>query len=141
MLLQGACGVSRYFNEEVFGDFTGDTSHPSTAWFDAWSEENPNGSMPRIFESNTSASYPTNRSSFWIFNTNYLRCKNIQLGYNLPSNWLSKLGISRAKIFYSGENLFKIDNLPVNIDPEAPSGRGSHYPQLMTNSLGVNLTF
>jgi TonB-linked SusC/RagA family outer membrane protein len=141
MLLQGACGVSRYFNEEVFGDFTGDTSHPSTAWFDAWTEDNPGASMPRVFESNTSASYPTNRSSFWIFNTSYLRCKNLQIGYNLPANWLSKLGISRAKVFYSAENLFKIDNLPVNIDPEAPSGRGSHYPQLMTNSLGINLTF
>ena len=141
VLLQGACGVSRYFNSEVFGEFIGDESHPATAWFDAWSEANPNGKFPRIIETEYTASYPNTVSSFWIFNTNYLRFKNIQLGYTLPSNWLKRLGVSRARIYYSGENLFTIDNLPVDIDPESPSGRGSHYPQVSTNSFGINLTF
>lgn len=141
VFMQGACGVSRYFNNEVFGDFTGDSSHPSTVWFDAWSLENPDGTFPRIAESDRTNSKPTNYSTFWIFKTNYLRIKNIQFGYNLPDNWLRGIGISRAKIYYSGENLFKFDNLPVNIDPEAPSGRGSHYPQVCTNSIGINITF
>lgn len=141
VLMQGACGVSRYFNNEVFGDFTGDSSHPSTVWFDAWSPENPNGSFPRIAEADRTNSKPATYSTFWIFKTNYLRIKNIQFGYNLPTNWLKGLGVSRAKVYYSGENLFKFDNLPINIDPEAPSGRGSHYPQVCTNSIGVNITF
>ena len=141
VFMQGACGVSRYFNNEVFGEFTGDSSHPSTAWFDAWSPENPNGTFPRVAESDRTSSRPSNYSTFWIFKTNYLRVKNIQFGYNLPDNWLKGIGVSRAKIYYSGENLFKFDNLPVNIDPEAPSGRGSHYPQVCTNSIGINITF
>lgn len=141
VLMQGACGVSRYFNQEVFGDFTGDTSHPSTAWFDAWSPENPNGKFPYVAEAGSSPSQPSTYSTFWVFTTNYLRFKNIQFGYTLPSTWLRKTGITRAKIYYSGENLFKIDSLPVDIDPEAPSGRGSHYPQVSTNSIGINLTF
>lgn len=141
VLLQGACGVSRYFNEEVFGAFRGDTSHPATAWFNAWSPETPNGTFPRIVEPDYTASYPNTVSSFWIFKTNYLRFKNIQLGYTLPSQSLGRFGISRARIYYSAENLFKIDNLPVNIDPESPSGRGSHYPQVATHSFGINLTF
>lgn len=141
VLLQGACGVSRYFNEEVFGTFRGDTSHPATAWFNTWSPETPNGTFPRIVEPDYTASYPNTVSSFWIFKTNYLRFKNIQLGYTLPSQSLGRFGISRARIYYSAENLFKIDNLPVNIDPESPSGRGSHYPQVATHSFGINLTF
>jgi len=141
VLTQGALGVYRYFNNEVFGEFTGDSSHPSTAWFDAWSPENPNGTFPRIAESDRTNSKPGTYSSFWFFKTNYLRIKNIQFGYNLPENWLKGTGISRAKIYYSGENLFKFDNLPVNIDPESPSGRGSHYPQVCTNSIGINITF
>lgn len=141
VLLQGACGVSRYFNEEVFGNFTGDTSHPSTAWLDAWSPENPDGKFPYIAEASASPSQPSNYSTFWVFTTNYLRVKNLQFGYTLPSTWLKKTGITRAKIYYSGENLFKFDSLPVNIDPEAPSGRGSHYPQVSTHSIGINLTF
>lgn len=141
MLLQGTCGVGRYFNQEVFGEFIGDNSHPATAWFDAWSENNRDGYFPRIIETEYSASYPNTPSSHWIFNTNYLRFKNIQVGYTLPSRWLERLGISRARIYYSGENLFTIDNLPVDVDPESPSGRASHYPQVKTNSFGLNLTF
>lgn len=138
---QGALGVSRYYNNEVFGDFGGDSSHPSTAWFDAWSPENPNGKFPRVAENSASASMPGTTSTFWIQKTNYLRIKNIQFGYNLPKDFLKVLGVSRAKIYYSGENLFKFDNLPINIDPESPSGRGSHYPQVSANSIGINLTF
>lgn len=141
LLMQGASGVQRYFTEEVFGTFEGDTSHPSTAWFDAWSPENPNGSFPRLYSDKTSSSRPSNYSTFWLFSTNYLRIKNIQLGWTLPKAYTAHLGISKARIFYSGENLLKFDNLPVNIDPEAPSGRGSHYPQVMTNSFGINITF
>lgn len=138
---QGALGVSRYFNNEVFGDFGGDSSHPSTIWLDAWSPENPNGKFPRVAEASVSASTPGTYSTFWIQKTNYLRIKNIQVGYTLPKDFLKIIGITRAKIYYSGENLFKFDNLPINIDPESPSGRGSHYPQVSTNSIGVNLTF
>ncbi len=141
VLMQGAFGVSRYFNSEVFGEFTGDSSHPSTVWFDAWSPENPNGKFPRIAESDRTNSKPSTYSTFWFFKTNYMRIKNIQFGYNLPDTWLKGVGISRAKIYYSGENLFKFDSLPVDIDPEAPSGRGSHYPQVSTHSIGINVTF
>lgn len=141
LLLQGALGVSRYFTEEVFGDFTGDTSHPSTAWLNAWSPENPDGKFPYVFEGRFSPSHPSVRSSFWLFKTNYLRVKNLQLGYTLPTHWTARLGISRVRFFYSGENLFKFHSLPVNIDPEAPSGRGSHYPQVSTHSMGLSLTF
>lgn len=141
LFFQGAVGVSRYFNAEVFGLFGGDSDHPSTAWLDAWSPDNPNGKFPYIAESRVSPSNPDTPSTFWVFTTNYLRLKNIQIGYTFPSVWTKKISISRARIYYSGENLFKVDNLPVNIDPESPSGRGSHYPIVTTHSFGINLTF
>ncbi len=142
VLLQGALGVYRYYNLEVYGDFSGDASHPSTMWFDAFdAEKNPGGKYPRIALTENTASYPNTVSSFWVMRTNYLRFKNLQIGYTLPKAWTSRIGLQRVRFFYSGENLFKIDNLPVNIDPESPSGRGSHYPQVATNSFGINLTF
>lgn len=141
VFMQGAIGVSRYFNTEVFGSFEGDNSHPSRIWLDAWSPDNPSGKIPRITEVSTSSSTPDTYSSFWMQKANYLRIKNIQFGYTLPSSFLAPIGVSKIKIYYSGENLLKFDNLIVNIDPEAPSGRGSHYPQNRTNSIGVNITF
>lgn len=142
LFLQGAFGVSRFFDQEVFGEFTGDTSHPSTVWFDAWSPTNTGGKFPYVSDERTSPSHPTNVvSTFWVFKTNYLRFKNIQVGYTFPEHWMKKVSISKLRIYYSGENLFTIHNLPVNIDPEAPSGRGSHYPLISVNSIGINLTF
>ena len=141
ILFQGVNHVSRYFTEAVTGDFTGDTSHPATAWKHAWSENNKNGTWPRAAEGKTSASHPGIRSSFWCVNTNYLRIKNIQLGYNLPKSFINKLGITRARIFYSGENILTFDNLDLNIDPETPDGDGYVYPNLKTHSFGINLTF
>lgn len=67
--------------------------------------------------------------------------KNLQIGYNLPKHLIGKLGISKARIFYSGENLFTFDNLDLNIDPETPDGNTYIYPNLKTSSLGIQLTF
>ena len=142
VLLQGAADVKRYFTTEVYGEISGDDGHPATTWLDAWSEDNKNASFPRVALSGTSASSPSNYSSFWIQSANYLRIKNIQFGYyTLPKKWIKNCGITNAKIYYSGENLFCFDSLPIDIDPEAPSGRGSHYPQVSTHSIGINLTF
>lgn len=142
LLFQGVVDASRYFSETLTGDFTGDTSHPSTVWLDkSWSDKNPGGTWPRVSEGKTSASHPGIRSSFWCVSTNYLRIKNIQLGYNFPKHILSKIGISRARIFYSAENIFTFDNLDLNVDPETPDGNGYIYPNVKTHSFGIHLTF
>jgi len=144
IFMLGTAGVSRYFNDQVWGDFSnGETSHPSTAWFDAWSPENPNGSFPRICGRDVTASYPRTTSSFWMRSTSYLRVKNLQIGYELPQNSIKGTGISRVKIYYSGENLITIDNLPINIDPETDPSivGGSQYPIMKTHSIGITLSF
>ena len=141
VLLQGVAHVSRYFTETTTGDFTGDTSQPATVWLKSWTENNPNAKWPRASEGKSSASHPGIYSSFWCVNTNYIRVKNLQIGYNLPKHLIGKLGISKARIFYSGENLFTFDNLDLNIDPETPDGNTYIYPNLKTSSLGIQLTF
>ena len=141
ILLQGVAKVNRYFSESTTGDFTGDTSSPDVAWLDAWSADNPNGKWPRASEGFTSASHPRIRSNFWCPSTNYLRVKNIQLGYNLPEAWVKAIGLNRVRIYYSGENLFTFDNLKLKIDPESPDGNAYIYPPMKTNSFGINITF
>lgn len=138
---QGVTGTRRYFTEQVVGDFKGDVSHPSTAWFDAWSEDNPNGSFPRPTEGSSSPNHQSTRSSFWCFDTDYFRVKNLQIGYTFPANWLQKAGISRARLYYSAENLLTFDSMPVDIDPESGNGSVRTFPNLTTHSIGINLTF
>lgn len=138
----GVADASRYFGREVYGSFDGDDGHPSTVWRDAWSESNKGGTMPRLYSSNRSASAVDRvPSSFWLQDISYLRMKNLQIGYTLPKAWLASLGVSNVRVYYSVENLFTIDKMRVNADPEATSARLSSYPLLRTHALGLNVTF
>jgi TonB-linked SusC/RagA family outer membrane protein len=142
LILAGAAKMSRLYTQETYGSFAGDATHPSTAWLDAWTPENTGAEMPRIWNDRSSNSDPRNvMSTFWLQNTSYLRLKNVQLGYTLPSSLIRRAGLSSLRVYYSGENLFTIDNMRLSLDPETTSERASSYPLIKTHSLGVNLTF
>lgn len=143
LMFNGAAKVSRLFDaHEVYGAFSGDAGHPASIWKDAWTETNHDASMPRIFTDTNSPSSSRNAvSTFWLQKTNYLRLKNLQLGYTLPKSLLANWGIDNVRFYYSVENLFTIDNMKINIDPEATSQRLSSYPLLRTHAFGVNITF
>ena len=142
MTWQGVGSVSHIFNREVLGEFSGDASHPSTMWKDSWTESNKNAKMPRVFETGNSPSDMTRAmSTFWLWNTAYLRLKTLQLGYSLPENVLKAIGVERVRIYYAGENLLTFHSLPFNIDPEITSERGSSYPLLRSHAIGINITF
>lgn len=144
LLFNGAAKVNLLLDGyDSYGNFSGDVGHPATIWLDAWTPDNKDASMPRIWTDTKSPSCTRNAiSTFWLQNASYLRLKNLQLGYTLPKKCLSKIGIENVRFYYSAENLFTIDGMKLdNVDPEATSYRLSSYPLLRTHSFGVNVTF
>ena len=142
MIFAGAAKMARIYSQEAFGAFRGDASHPASVWLDAWTPSNTDASMPRLWNDVSSNSYPQNvMSTFWLQNTSYLRLKNLQVGYTFPAQLIKRVCIAGARIYYSAENLFTIDNMLISLDPETNSERASSYPLIKTHSLGVNLTF
>ncbi len=143
LMFNGAAGVKRLFDGyEVYGNFSGDAAHPATIWRDAWTPDNHDTSMPRIFyDTNSASSSRSVQSDFWLQDTSYLRLKNLQLGYTLPKGWLNSVGVENIRIYYSVENLLTFDKMKINIDPESTSQRLSSYPLLRTHAFGVNVTF
>lgn len=142
MVWQGVASVSHIFDREVLGEFSGDSSHPSTLWKDSWTKDNLNAKMPRVFETGTSSSDVTRvMSTFWLWNTAYVRLKTLQLGYTLPKSVLNSLRLTKVRFYYAGENLLTFDHLPFNTDPEVTSDRGSSFPLLRSHAIGVNITF
>jgi len=81
-------------------------------------------------------------SDRYLIDRAYLRVKNVQMSYTLPSNWLQAAKVKSCRVYFSGENLltFQKSSLPYYIDPEIPSG-GRSYVQQVTYSFGVNLSF
>lgn len=80
----------------------------------------------------------------YLHDASYIRLKNLQLGYTLPQNLTGKIGLSRARLFVSADNIFTGTKLMRLFDPEGisgGSGRGNAYPFSRTWSFGVSLTF
>ena len=81
-------------------------------------------------------------TDFYYKNTVYLRLKNAALGYSLPKRIVSKIGISKLRIYVAGTNLFTLSNISkYGVDPEIGSSLGQSYPQQYTVSIGCNLVF
>ena len=131
---QGVSGIYRYNWEQATISNGGNLT---TRWLDRWSPENPDGSMPRMGNS-----YNETYSSFWLDKADYLRLKNIELGYTFPKGMLSKAGVQNLRIYIQGTNLLTFTPLE-NFDPEKSSGdaRGHVHPNTKSFSFGVNVKF
>jgi TonB-linked SusC/RagA family outer membrane protein len=83
-------------------------------------------------------------SDYWLVSGAYLRLKNIELGYTLPTTLTRKLGIDRCKFYVSGYNLLTFSEIDY-LDPEADTGAarsfGSYYPPVGTYNIGLLLQF
>ena len=84
------------------------------------------------------------RQSGYLQNAAYIRMKNIQLGYTLPQQWISKAGMSSVRLYISGDNLLTISDITGVFDPETLGGDwgdGKLYPLCKTISVGLNVNF
>lgn len=108
--------------------------------------ENADARYPRTLTTGNTKNYLT--SSWWVESTAFLKLRNVQLGYNIPSKNLKKLNISKLRIYLSGENLLTFTNFK-GFDPEIPTSGSvlpvfsgnSGYPVTRTYLVGLNLTF
>jgi TonB-linked SusC/RagA family outer membrane protein len=138
---QGATDVKGYLGIEAIGAINGDASKPASLWLDSWTVDNKGARYPRVTETSNGVSMPNTCSDFWMQDATYLRLKNLQIGYTFPKALLSRTGISKLRLYYSGQNILTLTGFLDGWDPEAPSGRGNYYPQTQVHSFGMNITF
>ncbi|HEY0177591.1 MAG TPA: SusC/RagA family TonB-linked outer membrane protein, partial [Pedobacter sp.] len=103
---------------------------------DSWTPSNTGAAFPRL--SKTAQNYES--SSFWIKSGSYLRVKSMQIGYTLKPSVTSRLGLSKLRLYVSGQNLFTFSSLPDDIDPESLNDN-RYYPQVKTYTVGLNANF
>ncbi len=113
---------------------------PTAIHQERWTTENrDHAEFPRLGGINTS------NSTFWLRPSDYVRLKNIELGYNLPSNWIKGLKMSSARFYCNGLNLFTWSNMKIyDVDPESSSGTTAayeKYPQMKMYNFGLQVTF
>ena len=106
---------------------------------DRWSPENTNATQPRGSIDNFNNN--TLQSTHWLMDAGFLRLKNLELGYTIPSNLCKKIGLNGVRAYISGNNLMIIyDHMKdIGFDPETSDFW--YYPQQRTFNVGINLTF
>lgn len=87
-----------------------------------------------------------NANSWFLANYAYLRLQNVQLGYSLPDQLISRIGLQQFRIYFSGDNLLTLHHLPDGMDPTTPGGgyrdnTGKEYRADRIYSLGINITY
>lgn len=159
VLLQGAAGQSVYNIARSTMDRTDDPSN-YRAGFTPWTPENHSTTTPRALQGNgvvpgndaetanirTAAAQNAQGSSRFLEKGDYLRGKNIQVGYTLPKSLMSQMkGVSSIRFYVTGQNFFTATKY-LGPDPEFNNGnpfqRGvdfNSYPNLKTFTGGIQI--
>lgn len=135
LMFQGATGASTYVKT-----FSGQVGNYLKEFADhRWTTENPSSEYPRAFNRDEEY-WRSQANTYFLKSTDYIRLKNVELGYKLPKSLIKKMPISDLRIYVSGFNLLTFDKLKV-FDPEGDNQTGQFYPQQKVYNLGASITF
>lgn len=98
----------------------------------AWTPQNQNTPIAEIRE--TRAGYVTNVDTHWIFDGSFLRGRNLLLGYNFNSDVLSKIKLSKLRLYVSAQNFFLLSPYKLG-DPEATPIRGGDGDNVFSQGM------
>ncbi|MEO6723271.1 MAG: TonB-dependent receptor [Ferruginibacter sp.] len=134
VLFQAATGAELFIQTEsgTIGNYLKDS------YDNRWTIDNPSTKYPRTVDRNNQ--YFSNRNTFYMVNTNYVRLKNFEAGYTLPASIGRKFGISRLRVYVNGLNMITWSKQDI-FDPEAQNTSLQYYPQSKIINTGINLTF
>ncbi|HEY0669642.1 MAG TPA: TonB-dependent receptor [Sphingobacteriaceae bacterium] len=138
---QGVAGLKVYPTANLSFPFN-NGANATWEWVtDSWTPERPNARLPQVTPSNVDSDNYT-PSDFWMQEGAYLRMKNIQLSYALPSKWLSSVKIGKASLYINAQNILTFSKYK-GFDPESIVNANTiyHYPMLKTVNGGINVTF
>jgi TonB-dependent starch-binding outer membrane protein SusC len=135
VLFQAATGAEIFFQPE-----TGTIGNYVQRQYDKrWTLDNPSSVDPRTVDRNNQ--YFSNRNTYYMLNTNYIRLKNFEVGYSLPVSLGKRAGISRLRFYVNGLNMVTWSKTKGIFDPESTSSSGQYYPQSKIINTGVTVTF
>ena len=127
---------STYAQEMAFS--RGNAFH--TDLLKAWTPENTNTNVPRLQYNDD---YTASTSDRFLTDASYLCLQNFSVAYNLPKNWVSRLGIGNIRLYVTGDNLWTWSKRQ-GLDPrQSISGSitSAYYAPMRTVSGGLSITF
>ena len=140
MFFQGVCNQDVYNNQKFQTDFWSVTdagSNKGSRLLNAWNTNNTSSTIPALTTNNTADE--GRASSYFVENGSYLKLRTLQIGYNIIHSVLTKLRMTSARFYVSGQNLFTLKSSSLTCqDPENPNW---NYPIPTSLSFGLQLSF
>ncbi|MBK8565753.1 MAG: TonB-dependent receptor [Saprospiraceae bacterium] len=138
MLLQGAVGALFRVQTE-----SGDIGNYLKYNHDnRWSIDKPSGDHPRLASRGDTyyTGGPYGNNDYFLFNKDYIRLKNIEIGYTFGKGLTDKVRVRDLRVYFNALNLFTLDKFNV-FDPESENSAGTYYPQSRVLNFGASLSF
>jgi TonB-linked SusC/RagA family outer membrane protein len=149
MYFYGSQGNDLYEATRYFTDFGVFKGQKSTRLLDAWSPTNTGSTIPSL--TNDASGYEYASSSYYVQDGSFLKLKNLQLGYNIPTQKLFNENTSfhKLRVYLGVTNVFTITKYK-GLDPEISATSSDYpalgvdfgiYPQARQYILGISLGF
>ena len=132
---QGVGNYTAILSGTYYRPLVDNTTISNYVYRNRWTPETPNARFPRLTTETVDNNLQT--SSLWLADRSFLKLRNCEVYYKLPSSWLNRFWVKNAKIYVRGVDLLCFDSID-QLDPEAMN---SSYPATRSIHVGLSVGF
>lgn len=132
---QGVGNYTAILSGTYYHPLVDNTTISNYVYRNRWTPETPNARFPRLTTETVDNNLQT--SSLWLADRSFLKLRNCEVYYKLPSSWLNRFWVKNAKVYVRGVGLLCFDSID-QLDPEAMN---NSYPATRSIHVGLSVGF
>lgn len=132
---QGVENYTAILSGTYYHPLVDNTTISNYVYRNRWTPETPNARFPRLTTETVDNNLQT--SSLWLADRSFLKLRNCEVYYKLPSSWLNRFWVKNAKVYVRGVDLLCFDSID-QLDPEAMN---NSYPATRSIHVGLSVGF
>ena len=132
---QGVGNYTAILSGTYYRPLVDNTTISNYVYRNRWTPETPNARFPRLTTETVDNNLQT--SSLWLADRSFLKLRNCEVYYKLPSSWLNRFWVKNAKVYVRGVDLLCFDSID-QLDPEAMN---NSYPATRSIHVGLSVGF
>lgn len=132
---QGVGNYTAILSGTYYHPLVDNTTISNYVYRNRWTPETPNARFPRLTTETVDNNLQTR--SLWLADRSFLKLRNCEVYYKLPSSWLNRFWVKNAKVYVRGVDLLCFDSID-QLDPEAMN---NSYPATRSIHVGLSVGF
>lgn len=132
---QGVGNYTAILSGTYYRPLVDNTTISNYVYRNRWTPETPNARFPRLTTETVDNNLQT--SSLQLADRSFLKLRNCEVYYKLPSSWLNRFWVKNAKVYVRGVDLLCFDSID-QLDPEAMN---NSYPATRSIHVGLSVGF